>query len=136
MRYAPYDNEYQAAKTLTAAQQLEYFLMRIFETEEVWGLDDGTEWIFRESSEAETTLPVWPYQKYAREAAVGIWAEYQPQAESLEDFMQHTLAMLIEEQAMMEIMPGPDQPGCLISPHQLLSILEGMIDAGEYRMDG
>ena len=136
MRYAPYDNEYESTKSLSEGQILEYFLTRIFETEEIWGLDDGCEWIFRTSGEAESTMPVWPYEKYAKEAVYGAWSDSHPQAESLEDFMFHTLEMLIEEDVMLEIMPKPDKPGCVISPHQLLSILTGMLDAGEYRLDG
>lgn len=136
MRYAPYSEEYASFSQLNESQQLEYFLTRIFETEEVWGLDDGTEWVFREQANGGQTLPLWPYEKFAQDAATGPWQDKQPQAESMEDFIYHTLEMLIEEDVMVEIMPNPQQPGGLISPHQLLSILTGMIDAGEYRLDG
>jgi len=136
MRYAPYDNEYQAAANLSESEQMEYFLTRVFETEEVWGLDDGAEWVYREHTDGSQSLPLWPYEKFAKDAAVDLWADTQPQAESLEDFMYHTLEMLIEDDVMVEIMPMPTKTGCLVSPHRLLSILTGMIDAGEYRMDG
>lgn len=135
MRYAPYEQEYSAASSLDDNQILEYFLMRIFETEEVWGLDDGTEWVMRERLAAEKTLPVWPYKKYATEAAEGSWRDFQAQAESLESFIHHTLDMLIDEDALIEIMGQENKPGCIISPHRLLSILTGMMDAGEYTLD-
>lgn len=135
MRYAPYDVEYQEAPSLSEGEQLEYFLTRVFETEEIWGLDDGCEWVFRQT-ESGTTMPVWPYEKFAKDSAEFLDSASQPQAESLEDFMYHTLEMLIEEDVMVEIMPTGKKLGCIISPHQLLSIFTGMIDAGEYRMDG
>ncbi|WP_317933198.1 DUF2750 domain-containing protein [Halioxenophilus sp. WMMB6] len=136
MRYAPYDAEYLDSDTMSEGQQLEYFLTRVFETEEIWGLDDGCEWIYRVGENGEQAMPVWPYEKYAKDAAVGEWEGSQPQAESLEDFMYHTLEMLIEDDVLVEIMAKPNKPGCLVSPHRLLSIFTGMIDAGEYRMDG
>ena len=136
MRYTPYEHEYQSSDSFSDTQQLEYFLTRVFETEEVWGLDDGCEWIFRTSASGENSLVVWPYKKFAEEAAVDAWSAYHVEAESLESFMEITLEMLMTEDVMVEIMAKPDKPGCLISPHQLKSILTGMIDAGEYRLDG
>lgn len=135
MRYSPYEHEYQAVATMTEGELLEYFLTRVFETEEVWGLDDGAEWIMHEQ-DAQICMPVWPYQKFAAEAVSGKWEHYHPQAESLEDFLHTTIAMLIEENAMLDIMPRESIPACLISPQQLKSILDGMIDAGTYTLDG
>jgi hypothetical protein len=135
MRYSPYEHEYEAVINMTESELLEYFLTRVFETEEVWGLDDGTEWIMREQS-AQACMPVWPYKKFASESAVGHWRDFHPQAESLENFLQNTVAMLVEENAMLEVMPRQLAGGCLISPLQLKSILDGMIEAGTYTMDG
>ena len=140
MRYAPYDHEYQEVAGMTESQRLEYFLTRIFETEEIWGLDDGVEWIITEHADGKR-MPVWPYRKFAEEAVAdvgqGIYPDgLAPQAESLEVFLNTTLEILIEEDAMLDIMPGLETTECLISPQQLKSILEGMIDAGEYTLDG
>lgn len=136
MRYAPYQNEYLGSVEFNDQQQLEYFLTRVFETEEVWGLDDGTEWVFKTLADGSQVMPVWPYNKFATEALNTSDMQIQPQAESLEDFLYHTLEMLIEEDVSVEVMPSATKAGCIITPHQLLSILTGMIDAGEYRMDG
>jgi len=135
MRYSPYEHEYEAVISMTESELLEYFLTRVFETEEVWGLDDGAEWIMREQG-AQASMPVWPYKKFASESAVGHWGGFQPQAESLEEFLQNTIMALIEENAMLEVMPRQSEVGCLISPQKLKSILDGMIEAGTYTMDG
>ena len=70
MRYEPYEDEYAAVPTMSDEELLEYFLYRINETDEVWGLQDGVEWITRVIDGRET-LPVWPYKRYAEVAAVG-----------------------------------------------------------------
>lgn len=134
MRYVPYDHEYEAAQSMSEGELLEYFLTRVFETEEVWGLEDEADWLICER-QGQSCMPLWPYQKFAAEAVVGEWKHCQPQAESLEVFLQGTLEMLIDEDAMLEIMPAQDRPGCLVSPHRVKSILEGMMEAGEYTLD-
>ena len=135
MRYAPYPDEYASVADMGNARLLEYFLTRIFETEEVWVLDDGIEWLMQERDET-LCLPVWSYKKYAAECATAEWPHCAPVGLSLEVFMQQVLELLAEEDGVLEVMPRPGATGCIIHPSQLMSILEGMIDAGEYRMDG
>lgn len=135
MRYSPYEHEYTAVDTMTENEILEYFLTRVFETEEVWGLDDGTEWIIQEDS-GQAIMPVWPYQKFAADAAVNGLGHCHPEAESLEEFLHSTVPMLSEENTLLGIMPGRSGTVCLINPLRLKSILDGMIDAGEYTLDG
>lgn len=135
MRYVPYDHEYKAAGAMSENERMEYFLTRVFETEEVWGLDDQYDWLLREAN-GETYMPVWPYKKFAADAAIGEWAHCQPEAEALEVFLNGTLPLLIEEGILVEVMPMTGQAGCLVSPQRIKSIIEGMIDAGEYTLDG
>ena len=136
MRYEPYDDEYAAVPTLTDAQLLEYFLSRIYETEEVWGLKEGGEYWMTYDSNGRETQPLFAYKRYAEEAAVGDWEVMIPVAESLEFFMERTLRRLDQLDVMLEVMPRKNGRGSLVTPRQLLSILEGMIDAGEYTMEG
>lgn len=140
MRYAPYEYEYEASSAMSDGELMDYFLARVFETEEIWSLEDQADWVLRERADGNggqvTSMPVWPYEKFAVEAAVGEWSQCQVQAESLEDFMAGTLAMLMEEDALVEIMPTPQRAGCLVSPQRLKSILDGMIEAGEYSLEG
>ncbi len=135
MRYAPYDAEYALVGQMNDSQVMEYFLTRVFESEEVWSLDNKTEWITRELGE-DTLLPVWPYEKYAQENSVGKWRDFEPSATSLEDFVYNLLPALIGDDILLEIMPRDDKVGCIVSPQRLMSILEGMLDAGEYTLDG
>ena len=134
MRYAPYAQEVAATADMSETLLLEYFLTRVFETEEVWGLDDGCEWITVERDH-QSVMPIWPYRQYAAEACDGEWSAHQPAAESLEDFVYNTLGTLIEEDIMLEVMSGAGVGGCLIAPQRLYEIFTGMFSAGEYTLD-
>ena len=68
----------------------------MFETEEIWGLDDGCEWITIPAGSSDgpcETLPLWPYEVLATEW-VKATEECKPTAESLEDFDLEVRAML------------------------------------------
>ncbi len=136
MRYEPYEDEYAAVPAMTDAQLLEYFLSRVYETEEVWGLKEGGAYWMTYERDGRTMQPLFAYKRYAEEAAVGDWEVMVPVAESLEFFMERTLKRLQELDILLEVMPRKTGRGSLVTPRQLSSILEGMIDAGEYTMEG
>lgn len=134
MRYEPYEDEYAAVPTMTDDDLLEYFLYRIAETDEVWGLKDGPQWITREIGGRETQ-PVWPFKRYAADAAVGDWQGFTPVPESVEFFVYQLLNKLAARGVTIEIMPRESGAGCLISPKRLFSLLDDMRDSGEYTVD-
>lgn len=136
MRYEPYEDEYASVPSMTDAQLLEYFLLRIYETEEVWGLKEGGAYWMTYERDGRDTLPVFAYKRYADEAAVADWELLIPVADSLEFFMERTLPRLLEQDICLEIMPQQPGKGSIVTPRQLLSILEGMVDAGEYTIEG
>jgi len=134
MRYSPYEQEYEAVQTMSEAELLEYFLIRITETEEIWTLTERTQ-LFSRDLNGLRCVPVWPYLKYAREAALEYWHDCIPNALSLEFFMFNTLQPMLEQEVLIEVMPHEGKPGCLITPHRLLDILVGVMHSREYRLD-
>lgn len=134
MRYEPYQDEYAAVPSMTDEELLEYFLFRIMETDEVWGLKDGPQWITRHIGGQET-LPVWPFKRFAVEAATGEWQHFKPSADAMEFFIYRTLDKQARQGVMIEIMPRASGPGCLVTPQRLLTILEGTMHSGEYTLE-
>ena len=47
MRFQAYPSEIAALPSLSDGERLDYFLMRVFETEEFWGLKQGAVWFSR-----------------------------------------------------------------------------------------
>jgi hypothetical protein len=136
MRHEPYESELRAVPLMSDGELLDYFLLRIFETDEVWGLNDSASWLLREH-QANLYLPLWPYRRFAADAALDFLHDGSPASVALEHFIDQTLRPLIDGNTMLEIMPRDSAKlGCVISPHRLLDILIGLIDASEYRLDG
>lgn len=135
MRFTPTENECRAIATMADPELLEYFITRVAEVEEVWGLGDETGWVMREL-EDQTILPVWPYQQLAEECARGEWRSQISNAVSLEHFVFNVIKILIEQNIQLEIMPGESRNGHLIDPHQLFKLFESVLDSGDYFLEG
>lgn len=135
MRYSPYESEYAAVQDMTAGELLDYFLLRIVETEEVWGISSGEGWMVYQQ-DGQTIMPMWPYERYAAEKIDETWSNCQSVSVSLEYFIYEMLETLVADDVMIEVLPRINsQPGCLASPHRLQDILEGILDAGTYTLD-
>lgn len=128
MRYEPHEDEYAAVPTMTNEELLEYFLYRIFETDEVWSLKEGPQAVTRRFEDQEIQ-PVWAYKRYADDMAIGEWAPLRAVADSADFFAYQTLSSLARRGVMIEIMPRKAAPGCLISPQRLFGMLENMMEA-------
>jgi len=131
MRYEPHTDEIAVIPSMSDDDLLEYFLYRIFETDEVWSLKDGPNWITREVDGCETQ-PVWPYKWFAEQAASGEWADLPAVANSIDYFVYTILQRLVQQQISVEIMPRANGRGCLISPRRLFGMLENMMESRDF----
>lgn len=131
MRYEPHPDEVAAIPDLSDEELLEYFLYRIFETDEVWELKDGAQSVTRQVGDYET-LAVWPYKCYAEDAAVGDWTHLKPVADSTDFFAYQTLNKIARQGLTVEIMPRAAAPGCLITPQRLFGMLENIMEARDH----
>ena len=140
MQYEALASETAMLASAGDLQRLDYFLLRAFETEEIWGLKQGSAWFRREiiipGADPIIAMPLWPYRKMAMDAALDIWDDCRPEATSLEFFMEELIPQFIAAGIQLDVMPREERAGCLITAEKLNSILEGIQDAGEYRMDG
>ncbi len=135
MRYAPSEGEREAIAFMDEAELLEYFITRTAEAEEVWGLGGDAGWVMREH-EARTSLPVWPYRVLAQACARGEWHAQKTHAVSLEHFISRVLHLLIDRDIAVEIMPTDSRPGLCVHPRRLFELFEGVLDTGEYTLEG
>lgn len=135
MHFEPTPQEYAALQDMSGPALLEYFLTRVAEVEEVWGLGNASGWVMREQ-DGQTSLPVWPYQQLAANCAIDDWQDQVCQSVSLEHFIQHILKLLIQNDIQLEIMPSETRPGHIVAAQQLATLFESILDSGEYFLEG
>ena len=84
------NKEIEAVSILPASKRYEYFIKKVADYEEVWGLfDDG--WAISEDDHGNHLIPFWPKKEFAILCAVDEWKNYKAEQIELEDFMQEWL---------------------------------------------
>lgn len=135
MKYHLSAQDLLEVESYDANARLHYFLSRAIESEEVWGLNNRFGWVMKEA-DGQSILPVWPYEILATQCAANEWQDYTAGAVSLEHFVYKLLPVMIEQDIKVEILPTQTQSGNLLKAKELAAIFEGMLETGEYYMEG
>lgn len=109
------NKEIEVVSNLPVSKRYEYFIKKVVDFEEVWGLfDDG--WAISEDDNGNPLMPFWPKKEFANLCAVDQWENYKSEPIELEDFIQNWL-------------PGMKKDGIQIS------IFENNVDSAVLNID-
>lgn len=136
VRDKPSEKELVQINAMSRAERVQYFLHCVIETEDVWGLGDNSGWLLKSLDDDVSCLPIWPFKDFALKMNVNDWDDQSPVSVSLEHFIYGILGKLKEADMLVEIFPTPESDGDIMTAQQLSEMLEGMLDAGEYYMEG
>lgn len=109
--YRPNPKEIDAVLALPGSNRYEYFIKKVADFEEAWGLrgDDG--WALFGTVEGETVFPLWAAEAYASLAAKEDWVGLVPEPIPLEDLLEELLPQLAKEKVLMGPMVTPNGKG-------------------------
>ncbi|MBP7901617.1 MAG: DUF2750 domain-containing protein [Spirochaetes bacterium] len=84
------DKEFDAVIKLSAKKRYEYFIKKVADAEEVWGLfQDG--WATTEDGCGNILVPFWPKKKFAEYCAIEGWECHVPKRIELDKFIDEWL---------------------------------------------
>ncbi|HEX8819289.1 MAG TPA: DUF2750 domain-containing protein [Archangium sp.] len=112
----------QAVLRLPAARRYSYFLQRVVESGEVWGLD-GEGWALALDDSGRDVLPLWPAPEFAALCATRLWSGFQPRPINLQVLMDNVLPQLEEEGMPVGIFFTPEGQGHPVSARELIDAL-------------
>lgn len=135
MRYVVTTDELTQVESYGPQDRLQYCLNRIIEAEEVWGLSNQSGWVMKEIDN-QIFLPIWPYEQMATGCAINEWQAYRADAISLDYFVYKLLPVMMKQDINAEILPSAVKPGERLAAGELAAILDGMMESGEYYMEG
>lgn len=115
-----------AINQMSAEQRYDYFINTLLEQKEVWGLAGNSGWLIL-PDEGEEHLPVWPQSQLAQDWAMEDFADCQPKAITLDDWLDKWLPGMIEDGLLIAVCPGIDNDSIIIAADELLDELR---DAG------
>lgn len=99
-----------AVVTLPGPDRYEYFVKRVADSQEVWGLyQDG--WALAKTDDGTLVFPMWPASDYASLCAEYEWDGYDAQAFSIEELLEDLLPQLEQDQVLPGIFYTPGDKG-------------------------
>jgi hypothetical protein len=112
----------QAVLQLPATRRYAYFLRRVVEAGEVWGLDaDG--WALAVDAQGGDVLPLWPAAEFASLCAKRLWEGYTPKRLALDELLRTVLPQLDAEGLSLGVFFTPQGQGFPVSAARLLEDL-------------
>lgn len=121
MAWIPKEKEIAALLAADGRRRYEYFIHRVCDTRQVWGLHaDG--WAILDDGEHKL-IPVWPHAIFATRFAPPAWDGYAPQAIDLDTFLKEWPLALESQGTRPAIFPVPSGSSVLVSWGDLVTNL-------------
>lgn len=90
------EKEFYSVLNLPANKRYEYFIKKVVDWGEVWGLyEDG--WAMTEDDNGNLLIPFWPKKEFAQYCAAKEWEGYTPEPIELDEFMNEWLPGIKED---------------------------------------
>lgn len=118
MESEPSPEHAHAVLQLPAARRYAYFLQRVVESGEAWGLD-AEGWALAVDEEGGDVLPLWPSSEFAMLCAKRLWEGYTPKPLALDELLSLVLPQLDAEGLCLAIFFTREGLGFPVSANQL-----------------
>jgi hypothetical protein len=108
----------ESVLNLSTKERYLYFIRKIADFEEVWGLyNDG--WALLSDGENNEVIPFWPESEFAEICAVGKWSSYEPKSIDVYSFKENWLTGMQEDNKKVGVFYTPQGKGIIASPNEL-----------------
>jgi hypothetical protein len=112
----------EAVMAMVAEKRFEYFVRKVADHEQVWGLHDRG-WATVNGPGGMIALPFWPERDFAAACAAGAWASYVPEIVVLGEFLTTLLPGMVRDSRKVAVFPT-DRDTCIFtSPEDLLEAI-------------
>ena len=95
--------EFKALMSSSAKSRYEYFIKKVIDFEEVWGLYDKDGWAVTSDEDGRLMFPFWPKREFANACAIDEWKSYISCSIDLNEFLEDWLPDMKEDGVMLSI---------------------------------
>ena len=110
--------EIEKVINLVSNKRYEYFIKKICDYEEVWGLYNNG-WASMEDDSKDTLIPFWPMKEYANLCKTNEWINYEAFPISLDDFLNKWIPGMNKDKRNFAIFVVKNDFGIKVTPEQL-----------------
>jgi hypothetical protein len=119
--------EMEAVLALSGQERYGYFIERIAEREEAWGLQNEDGWVLIGFADGEAFC-LWPHADYAKACTVGDWSDCAPESISLEELIGELLPALLRDSLRLAVFPTPEGEAVVVDPRDLQQHLQTAVE--------
>jgi hypothetical protein len=101
-------------------RRYEYFVKKIADWQNVWGLHGGSGWALAADDAGNQLIPFWPTAEFAQLCAQSEWEGYTPSPIALDIFMDKWLPGMMKDGRRLAVFPTPSGRGVAVEPTRLL----------------
>jgi Protein of unknown function (DUF2750) len=106
-------------------ERYDYFVRKVAEFDEVWGLFDTNGWAIMTDNEKRVVVPFWPEEEFAKICCTDQWSSYLPKMIPLSAFVEKWLPGMKQDNRVVNIFYTPEsKDGSIIDPDVLLNDLK------------
>jgi len=112
----------EAVMAMPAEERLAYFVRKVADFEQVWGLH-AEGWATATDARGAIGLAVWPEPDFAAACAAGAWEQHVPKEVPLGDFLTVWLPGMVRDSRTVVVFPTDRDAGLFVSPEALLEAI-------------
>lgn len=112
------ETQINALNRFSAEQRFDYFINKVIEQQEVWGLCSDQGWVILEEG-GDEHLPVWPHAELAALWVTGEYSDCTPTAITLDTWLARWLPGMEKDGLLAAISPDTEGEGIIVSAEEL-----------------
>jgi hypothetical protein len=132
------DNEVDNVLRQTNQIRFEYFVKRVADWGEVWGLKGENGWVLSADDTGNQIAAFWPFKEYANLCSTGSWSQTEPTKIELSSFLDRWLPGLKQDGFFVSVFPNLAGQASVTDPlvlkEYLESEMEGLVDWSAHRL--
>lgn len=114
--------EFEAVSKLEGSKRYEYFIKKVADNEELWGLyNDG--WAMVGDDDKNEMIPFWPKKEFAEACCFKQWDTYNAEPIDLYEFINGWLVDMKKDKLSAAIFYTKDDKGVVANPEKLMEDL-------------
>ena len=119
--------EMETVLALSGQERYGYFVERVADREEVWGLQNEEGWVLIGFQDGDAFC-LWPHADYARACTIGDWSDCVPEPISLEELIGELLPALQRDSLRLAVFPTPTGEAVVVHPRDFQEHLESTFE--------
>lgn len=118
------DREFAAVSALDGPGRYEYFIHKVADWDEIWGLAAEDGWVQVGDDQGRECMAVWPHQRYVEAFAQGEKDGSEPRSIPMSVWMEKWLPGMERDGRLVAIFPLPTGKSVVVPPERLRMDLE------------